>query len=128
MTKDPIALAWAAGLFEAKGSIVVQLDAQHWPELQLSLLLADPEPLERWQDLVDAGKIYGPIARSKVRPVYQWRASGFKLARQIFEAIREHLSFRLTRDFELALLNECEPDDDPRQQRLFDDAQDQPES
>lgn len=74
-------LAWIAGLYEGEGSIIFTRKSG----LYLSLGSTDRDVLERLQDCIGAGGIYGPYDAGH-KPVYHYRVPG-KVAYATFVAI-----------------------------------------
>jgi hypothetical protein len=53
-------IAWAAGLFEGEGSIT-----HVYGRTQLRIHMTDFEVLERFLEIIGAGRIYGPYSRKE---------------------------------------------------------------
>lgn len=78
--------AWAAGLFDAEGSLWITKDERYRPEwrgvaMELAQASAEgvPETLRRFNDIVGVGHVTGPRSLCNPwsrLPQYRWRASG----------------------------------------------------
>jgi hypothetical protein len=74
MRMDHEELAWAAGLFEGEGCFSVLKDGRG---PQASLSMVDQEIVEKFADIVGAGKIY-PYHKPPYQPVYKWQSGDFE--------------------------------------------------
>lgn len=68
--------AWAAGLFEGEGTIVVRPEKR---TIQIALYGTDLDIIQRFQRIVGCGKIFGPIRTLTPKGrtgklAYEWRA------------------------------------------------------
>src|SRR5258708_6858023 len=87
-------IAWAAGVFEGEGSIIVRPAGGKRPGLQrrLQVPMTDADVLHRFRDVVGAGRIYGPIQREdNYKPVYVWVCSRWADIERILRAFRPYL-------------------------------------
>jgi hypothetical protein len=86
-------IAWVAGLFEGEGSITHVRG-----RTQLRIQMTDHEVLERFLEIVGAGKIYGPYALQgrdgyRRKPRWIWVCDGL-MVRAIFKTLAPWLSTR----------------------------------
>lgn len=86
-------IAWAAGLFEGEGSIT-----HVHGRTQLRIQMTDYEVLERFLEIIGAGKIYGPYSRQERdsytrKPRWIWVCDG-PMVRTIFKTLAPWLSTR----------------------------------
>ena len=95
--------AWAAGLFEGEGSIT-----SCGGRIRLQLQLTDHEVLERFVEIVGAGKVYGPYTKGhrdgyRRKPRWLWVCEG-PAAGVVFRTLSPWLSpRRLARGAELGI-------------------------
>jgi hypothetical protein len=74
-------LAWAGGLYDGEGSASVSLHRTHEghfsPEVAVTQSgMARPQVLERLQEVLGRGRIYGPYEQAGATlPVYRWKAA-----------------------------------------------------
>lgn len=90
--------AWAAGLFDAEGSVSLGRHRTHarYEVIDASVTQVGPgvvpEELLRFQVLVTLGKIYGPYAQgSTTGSVYRWRLSRADHIRTVLHLIGPHI-------------------------------------
>lgn len=86
-------VAWAAGLFEGEGSIT-----HDDRDLQVTLVNTDLEIVERFFEIVDRGKIYGPYTQGyrdgyTRKPRWLWVAKG-DAGQDVLEILAPWLSLR----------------------------------
>jgi hypothetical protein len=81
-------LAWAAGYFDARGSIVSLYDGT----VTLQIRTVDRDKLQRFADIVQLGTMYGPYSGGDGRQdVHMWVARSHK-ALVVFDELRPYLS------------------------------------
>lgn len=94
-------VAFAAGLFEGEGSVIV-------PDVsgaaRMTMCSTDREPLERLI-AVWGGRLYGPYRHGgrTNKPIYQWQVSGWDTVAQVYADIGALLSPRRRSQFETVL-------------------------
>ena len=95
-------IAWAAGFFEGEGSITLNGDT-----LALRLNNTDEAIVQRFSDIVDVGRVYGPYSRERERdgykrkPFWVWVAQSY-CALDALQLLGPWLSERrLSRAYEL---------------------------
>jgi hypothetical protein len=88
--------AWAAGFFDAEGTIGVYGDPRR-PQVTMEIAQASagtvPETLDRFQRIVGVGKVAGPqIARSpwSKLPQYRWRLTRFADIERVVAMLYQH--------------------------------------
>jgi hypothetical protein len=85
--------AWAAGLFEGEGSII--LSRRHYRQPQLWLRTTDPDVLERFVQIVGAGRITECALREcHTKPQYSWCICSRSEVRRILLQMRPWLGRR----------------------------------
>ena len=95
-------LAYAAGLYEGEGSCVVNKctrtlstgERKDYPIARLTIAMTDLEPLERFQEALGMGVIYGPYAKGAHKPVYHCHIEGLEKVRQAAYRMMPWLSSR----------------------------------
>jgi hypothetical protein len=70
-------IAWAAGLFEGEGCITMIND-----RLAIALVNTDEEVIQRFDEVMGIGMLYGPYERSESngyprKPLFRWVASTY---------------------------------------------------
>ena len=86
-------IAWAAGIFEGEGSIVVRPAGGKKPGLQrrLQVAMTDRDVLDRFRDVVGAGTVRGPFDRKpNYKPIYIWTCSRWSDIDVIVRAFYPH--------------------------------------
>lgn len=75
-------MAWAAGLFEGEGALMIMSDptGRKRKHLRLAIKMTDYDVLERFHQIVEVGSITGPyrVDHPVWKPVWQWRIAGAK--------------------------------------------------
>ena len=95
MKRHPYDVAYAAGLFEGEGSVVIEKrrGGRTTPGLRLQIAMADLEPLQRIQATL-GGTITGPAYRVGSKPMYRWRLSSILDVLRAIDALSPWLSPR----------------------------------
>lgn len=89
----PEKIAWAAGLFEGEGSIMLVHQRGWWVPL-LSLGMTDEDVVRRYHSIVGRGAVRGPVKRANRKPMFNWRANGWYCSDEILTAFLPHLGKR----------------------------------
>ena len=87
--------AWAAGLFDGEGSFYCfhARNGNYYP--QVSVGQAHREVLDRFQEAVGVGKVYGPYqpgSRLGTKIWWQYHAHGFDKVTHVLDVLRPYLS------------------------------------
>ena len=82
-------IAWAAGLFEGEGCIILSRG-----QVALQLKMTDEEIVRRFDDIVGDGRVYGPYCYAEGRkPYWMWIAQG-DIAREMLDLLGPWLGDR----------------------------------
>jgi hypothetical protein len=96
-------LAWAAGLFEGEGSFIVK-KAGRGRTLSARILMTDLDVLQKFQSVVQMGKIDGPYNREgSPKPQWVWRVEKFELCQAVAAMLWTWLHARRRQAIRLAL-------------------------
>lgn len=91
-------IAWAAGLFEGEGSIVLRPAGgkRHGIQRRLRLLMTDADVVYRLCEVLEAGKVYGPLKPESPRhkPGFVWVCSRWLDIERILRAFLPYLKAR----------------------------------
>lgn len=102
---DPVAIAWAAGLFEGEGSITTKRNDARSQRLTVRFTLAstDLDVVEKFWHIMECGNIYGPSWRElSTKPLWTWSCSRRSEVERIARLFGPHLGVR-----RMAKLQEC---------------------
>lgn len=94
MCVTEVELAWAAGFFDGEGNTYVRVPTgRDYGYVVVSVGQCDPRPLERFQEAVNAGHVYGPYDHKGKNnsPVWRWQANGWE-ARRVLAQLSWFLS------------------------------------
>jgi hypothetical protein len=92
--------AWAAGLFEGEGSVIVR-----WSKntsrtyVQISLEISDRDVVERFAVIAGFGKVTLRKPKKNRKPMFAWRGHGWSNARQLFNRFDQFLGKRRHEQF-----------------------------
>lgn len=97
-TADPVLIAWAAGLFEGEGSIIILTDATGCMSVRLALVTTDDDVLTRFHEIVNIGEMNAnpPPKQSHWKQSYRWTAGRSAEVALLLEAFRPLLGERRT--------------------------------
>lgn len=104
-------LAWAAGLFEGEGSFHVTTSKYGSRVPTMTIQMTDPDVLERFQRIVDSGRVRGPLSRgSRRKPIYSIDVAERASVKRVTEAFLPWLGVRRTARAQeiLALIEELD--------------------
>ena len=71
-------LAWAAGLFEGEGTITMRRQAQRGYSYEywgLAIAMTDEDVVRRFHEVIELGRVTGPVPTKGGQPIYIWRSS-----------------------------------------------------
>lgn len=93
---DPLAVAWAAGLFEGEGCISTYNNGQsakrYW---QLELRMTDEDIVRRLHEVLGVGSVYGPYEqKASTKPFWQLNVRKQEEVRQVLELLYPYLGER----------------------------------
>jgi hypothetical protein len=78
---DHADIAWAAGVFEGEGTVVVQWSTRSPRQyVQLVVAMTDEDVVREFARVVGVGSVNGPRANGKLgrKPIWKWSAAGTK--------------------------------------------------
>ncbi len=90
---DAFELGWVAGLFEGEGTIVVTKSDRRRPRIRVAVGSTDEDVVRRLQALA-GGRVQGPYARGKHKPIWHWRIDARGDVKAFLRAVRPHLGLR----------------------------------
>jgi hypothetical protein len=82
-THSDVDYAWAAGLFEGEGSVMIS--PKDIP--CLSLAMSDEDVVRRFADIVGRGRINGPYQYGKGKPMWYWKVTGLEATFEVGQKI-----------------------------------------
>lgn len=89
-------IAWAAGLFEGEGTIVIQC-SRHNHGIRMSLGMSDRDVVERFAEVVGCGTIYEAKQRDpRHKTMWRWQCGRAAQVIEIVDAMRPWLGQRRT--------------------------------
>lgn len=72
-SQDELAVAWAAGLFEGEGSVILYRPHGRAPHPRIQLSSTDEDVIRRFAAVVGRGRVYGPYQKKDSRlPRFDW--------------------------------------------------------
>lgn len=96
-------LAWAAGIFEGEGTIVIHPrkngKGDEYFAVILAVAMTDEDVVRRFHEVVGVGKFYGPYLRdtkegNPKKPLFKWTTAAYEPARIVLEALMPFLGVR----------------------------------
>ncbi len=92
---SPEEVAWAAGLFEGEGCFTIRRDRGiRWPSATTALNMTDFVPVERFAEIVQVGKVYGPYIYGGNKPFIRWQVQGVEGMKTVLALLKPWLSWR----------------------------------
>jgi hypothetical protein len=93
--RDPVAIAWLAGIYEGEGTLGVNSSNGRWVAI---IAMCDEDVVRRVQDVAGFGNVHLFDPPSRRRPgwtlSYRWRSSRVPDLVSLFTELRPHLGIR----------------------------------
>ncbi len=93
--RNPLEVAWAAGLFEGEGCVGIYPRPSGKVQIQIRLGMTDQDVVERFASIMGCGSIRkGQPGTGGEKPIYEWCVYEAERVREIVELLRPHLGIR----------------------------------
>lgn len=84
-------IAWAAGLFEGEGTIIIRTRPEDQIDVQLGM--TDKDVVDRFCEIVGVGKVHGPYQYGTRKPFWKFVAYGAE-AMVVIHTLRDYFGVR----------------------------------
>lgn len=109
MDDNTNAVAWAAGLFEGEGSIMMNKYDGHWRR-GLRMSMTDEDVVRRFAAVVGVGQVHGPIVQNpKHKPAWRWHSHSWPDIVLVLNAFMPYFGERRRGKAIILLMNPAKP-------------------